>query len=292
MEYRGSETLLALKDLKNAAIYADYVIPIALTELSKEEAFTYLPTILPPSLRDGRQLGSAMARFIEQTKEAVVPIIYQENDRTILKLRYSPQEFSQIYEALVTDVLNTNKEHVDGVVGQLISATPKENIQTGISVKLSGVKAIDVSQTRWEHILDFRQDVQSVAALKRLRKFIFDDFEGKSDDYIRDTILAKIDEHDRVVKKHGFDLIASSLETILSRDSALVTLASICTSSFIGADWSTAMLTGAAVELGQLSLSIAKHLKTKSEFNLSDPITYLFEAANLPGAEVMKAKRE
>ena len=80
--------------------------------------------------------------------------------------------------------------------------------ETDISFKIQSLSLIDTSKASWGQIIEIRN-------LKNLRLFFFSNYQDKPGDFVKDDLLKRIDEYDSARKKHGFDLKATSMLTLL-----------------------------------------------------------------------------
>ena len=146
-----------------------------------------------------------------------------------------------------------------------------------ISVTISGLNLIDVENTGWEQIVEFRRDQEAVKDLRRLRTFLFDNFKDKPPDYIENKILTELDKYQNMLKSQGFKTYIGALSSVF--DAKTVTAAGITavTSAFLGEP--LIGLTGAAViEIGKFGVQVAKDLYALREMKRDHPLAYIVKA--------------
>jgi len=119
---------------------------------------------------------------------------------------------------------------------------------------------IDPSKLEWDQILEVRKDKNFKHKLRRFRFMLCDNYQDKDPQYIREHLIMKVLDYEEACKKHGLELIVSSLSQLLDSKSLLGTLGLTATSILMGepAFASTTAITGAILEFGKISLHVAK----------------------------------
>ena len=146
-----------------------------------------------------------------------------------------------------------------------------------ISVTISGLNLIDVAETEWEQIVEFRKDKDAVKDLRRLRTFLFDNFKDKPREYIENKILTELDKYQNMLKSQGFKTFTGAISSVF--DAKTVTAAGVTaiTSAFLGEP--IIGLTGAAViEIGKFGVQVAKDLYALREMKHDHPLAYIVRA--------------
>lgn len=132
--------------------------------------------------------------------------------------------------------------------------------QSGIALSLIGIDVVDPYSLDWDQVLEIRRDRGSLRKLRNFRMFLYRNFDGKSVSYVRDNILKAIEEYENACRKHGIDMIHAAVNSILNSKSLLATSA-LTTSSILSGhpEWaSVTVLSGCAVEIGKLCITMAK----------------------------------
>jgi hypothetical protein len=161
--------------------------------------------------------------------------------------------------------------------GSLLSTNPSVD---DITITLSKMPLIDTSLATWEQILSFRQDQGSMAKLRRLRLFLYDNYLGKSSEYIQESILRDLENYETICRKHGFEFTTGVLSTVLNSKTFLTTGA-ITLAALLFGQASTACIAagiGGALEIGKIALSIARKLHSLAEFRSQHPLAYIVNA--------------
>ncbi len=84
-----------------------------------------------------------------------------------------------------------------------------------VGLTLLDTPLIDTKNADWDQIVEMRADSDAHKKLINLRFFFHDNYQGKPITYIEDDINKRLDAYKHTSKKHGFDLITSSLSTLL-----------------------------------------------------------------------------
>jgi hypothetical protein len=151
-----------------------------------------------------------------------------------------------------------------------------------IEISVIGAKLVDTQKVEWNQIIEFRNDPWAKEKIKRFRLFLYDNYQGKSKDYIEDSLHQKINEYEEACKKHGFELITTTIGSILDSKSAIAFTSIIVASILLGdpALRDVALLSGSAIELGKISLRFAEKKKEIDFFKHNHELAYIFEAKN------------
>jgi hypothetical protein len=142
-----------------------------------------------------------------------------------------------------------------------------------VELTLMQVPLIDTDRLEWEHILDIRRDSKFLLKLRRFRLFINDNYRDKQPDYIRDSLLQKIQDYEEACKRHGISLTISTMSKLLNSKSLLGSLGIAAAAILCGdpAIANASLITGTTIEIGKVSLHIAeKRLELKSKMEDSE----------------------
>ena len=83
-------------------------------------------------------------------------------------------------------------------------------------VSLVNANLIDTSSASWDQIVALRADLESQKKLRRLRRFLTTNYEGKSHSYIEDDLHLRLEDYDATVKKFDFRTKTLVLEAIFT----------------------------------------------------------------------------
>ena len=144
-------------------------------------------------------------------------------------------------------------------------------------VRLSQLSLIDPSKTKWEHIFEFRKDVDSVKKLQKLKLFFYENYSGKDKSYIQDDLLNRLEKYQDTVKDWGFETITSTL-TLLS--TSVSTFGSSLIMALTGQPIERVLTTGICVGIANISLHIAKEKHNLAKIRRDNPLAYIIEAKN------------
>jgi hypothetical protein len=145
-----------------------------------------------------------------------------------------------------------------------------------LEIKLSNIGVIDHSRLDWGQVMEIRKDADSISKLRRLRLFMTEKYNERTADYIRDDLLLRVYDYEQACKKHGLELVISSISKTLDSKSILGTLAASAAST-LATDLTGGILSGIAIQIGQLAINVAeKRLAFESNKNNSE-IAYLMD---------------
>jgi len=295
-----SRTAIALGPTKHSLLYFDYVIPLRLQlDLIADAAERVLPDsieidslplrplwdeILPPNLRSGK----FKTDFLPVIKCFTVSAILNHSDP---QLDYSDRkdfakDFGVEYDTMDDKLYDLTKYLLSKYnLGScpIDDCGPEDyskNQNSDPAIVLSNLQLINVTDTSWEKILEFRKDKTSRQKLRRLRLFAYNNYEGKDQNYIEDDVAQRIEDYNAVVRKWQFETHHSAINTLLGSK----TLAHVLTGSFIAALLGapiTASLTAAsgfALEIGRSLLEIRKRRFELNNALADNPISYIVYA--------------
>jgi hypothetical protein len=291
MTYASTSTIVAFQDTKEAALYSDHVVPIMISDLISSrvsdelQTFEILPTLLPTSLVDPkapRSVHPGVIRYVSQflvTFPQAMGIHELSSGESVADRNRS--ELPALHRE-ITALLGSVSETVTAVHG--IDQTASAGTKTeDVSCQLIGLKLVDVSRTSWRQLVEFREDKACAQSLRNLRIFMQEKFDGKPQQYVRDSLLLAIERHDEAVKRWGFETKTAALESIFSSKSIAALAAGTITIA-LGAPVALGAAAVAAFELGNVSLKIVSKRRGLAEFRRFDPVTYLVSARELAEA--------
>lgn len=147
-----------------------------------------------------------------------------------------------------------------------------------VEVALTGAKLIDSSKAHWEQIYEIRNDSNSQKALRNLRLFVYDNYKGKCSSFIQDDIEKRIDSYHSATQKHGFELVTSSISTLLDAKTVQASLAAgLATGLWGGMDVGIGV--ACAVELGKCTLEVSRKLYPMKSFKDNHELAFIIESS-------------
>jgi hypothetical protein len=224
--FEYSKTALAYFGLKEALLYFPQVIP--LTELvdflhsgvvkgkpkSGKEAVEFYEKVrlellraelLPTELRteeflqDRQHLHDAFARFVTDSLHDAA---------TFLHLRILEDAMRRLGNNHPTIKLIPTVIYPDAVVIE-----DKKRKEEDVTLVISSLKLIDVNKCEWDQLFEFRKDPGAMDKLRRLRLFAYENFTGKSRDFIEDKLLVSLRDYEIAVKEWGFTTSSAAINT-------------------------------------------------------------------------------
>lgn len=298
MSYTSKSTIVAFQDTKEAALYSSYVVPIMISdliphgELDELETFEILPKLLPISLVDPKSPRSVHPDVIDYVAQFLVTfpqaigILGIANGETLQQRKL--QELPKLHKKIAT-LLDSVSDVVTAVHGNDQSASLEPKLED-ISCQLIGLKLIDVNKMSWRQLMEFREDKEAAKALRNLRLFMQEKFDGKSSSFVFDSLNTAIEKHDEAVKRWGFETKTAVLESIFSSKSFSALTAGTITIA-LGVPIIPVAALAAAFEIGSVSMKIVNKRRGLAEFRRFDPVTYLVSARDLIKASPLRQER-
>lgn len=273
MEYRKNLIALSWGDHKQCALFFDWVYPgLGEEGLIPEELF-------PPStqgqlqtektLRDlsGRQARNLAADGL--IPGAIVSPAFAESFLQKLYAFTAGQFFSK-YGFSVVPVFNSYSD---------IESFLSEEKAGALEIVISNIELIDTSKAEWKQILEFRNDKEAKRKLCKFRLFLYENYVGKSKDYIEDHLQQKIEDYEKASKEHGFKLKDGMLLSLLESKSFLGSTSLGVFGILTGEFTITAVaLAPSAIELGKIGIKIRKAKRAIQSFKDNHELAYIFEA--------------
>lgn len=293
--YKKASTVFAFSDVIMAALFFEYVVPLTTYIIdfnSSLEDVVYLKTpkykvidsikgkallytlteITHPSLLDSNGIGFSndYLNFIIH----LLPFLIADPVSSVGDKVKMGEAFLKSVKKLIISI----GEPID-----MIGSPDIKNYSDieDLCISLKNLDLIDTTKITWNQVLEFRKDRESKQKLRNLRLFLYENYKGKSKNYVEDSILKKIDEYNRVVRKWGMETTEAALNIVFSSKSAIALWAAAFAGSLVGGTSPVTALVGLTFEFGLIGLEISKKMRELTEFKLNDPVSYIIDIKNL-----------
>jgi hypothetical protein len=130
-------------------------------------------------------------------------------------IQFDPNAFAQ-YQSFVDDY--GLREYPFCTVPQLADQLGQQDDE--LSLTIASLRLIDANQATLQQLLEFRKDPEAKTKLRRFRLFAYENYSGKSRDFIEDDIHKRLADYDDTVKKWGFETKTAAFTSLI--DSKLV----------------------------------------------------------------------
>jgi hypothetical protein len=278
MKFQSENTALAWSDAKSAALYFDRVFPVRIEELQyldEKDPIFYktLQKLLPESLTNSKTptgLAEAVTHYVadyfyifpEAFGVANPAASVEDRERHVPEMTTS---FSKLLQASgVTDF---------AVYGEkLIPVSGTSNADPCLI--LSELSLIDTNRLSWRHVLEFREDVDSVAKLRRLRRFIYETYDGKPESFIKEDIEERIEKYNETTRLWGFPLAKGLLEISLTGEVAAA-VGAVLGMVVFGAPLAVAAAAGGTIAIGKAALTVAQRKREIELEKERNPVAYI-----------------
>jgi hypothetical protein len=274
---------------KKAALYFDYVVPLYFSPARIPGGAAR--SILPPyiinqqssgNLKEYIELMAAYMMVVKMYPEGVSALSYDDPNVETLdfdgwkidKWDYDLyvnklDAFFRKYGLFEAPILMPEAEDVE-----------RESGYDNVNLTLSELRLVDASKASWDQILSFRKDRTSTQKLRKLKTFFHKNYTGKPKAFIEDDINARIEDYECVIKDWGFETKISAFSLLLSSKTLAATACGTLASTVFQAPTIAAItaISGACVELGKVSLYIARRRYGLQKILRDNPFGYIIEA--------------
>lgn len=292
---RYSTTAISITHLKEALLYFDAVIPVNLVAEAVREGWrqqvpveefrldvflpskTLLNEMLPPDLRDNgwfrerlRKANVAMQNLLVRTHQPKKNET-EENDLEIVEGVAKWMVYRVVDDFGLTDV--------PIIVPARMVKSASDN-DADVAISLASLNLIDAESATWEQLLEFRRDAEARAKLRRLRLFAYENYSGKSKQFIEDDLLTRINDYHEAVRKWRFDCKSGIFTALLNSKLVQGGLGVSVLSSLCHEPLAAIASAGGAVvlELGRTLLEIRKQQFTLRDLMRTNPVSYIADA--------------
>lgn len=287
MEYGNLNTLVCIDNTKDACLYFNEVIPLNLGHIipwegnGDLEAHQILQKILPNALLDASKpfgVTSPILSYIEAYVNVFPESIGIESPSEE-EIKKRVKHFFPLLMQKKDELFSSLMKPVNTIFGTSKSQDQVEDP----ALILTGLKLIDTSQIQWRQIIEIREDKESIAKLRRLRTFIYQNYNDKPISYIQDDLLNRIEIYETTSKQLGLKTVDSSLKIIFNSGTVIAntvaTIASIIYNEPIAISLSLGV--SSAFFLGNVGLEFRSYKRDLFKFKQENPITYLIDIKGL-----------
>ncbi|MBN1506451.1 MAG: hypothetical protein JW955_06375 [Sedimentisphaerales bacterium] len=282
-----SNTAVAFGDLKNTALYFDYVIPVFFAadvvrdEYEALEFLTQKQELLPPEFSARQESANRPLAVNSATCYMMLKLWIKRHGGKPEISGLSAEQYEGIereaacqYFSFVGD-FNLKECPVASATGAT-SAWMDEEEETVPSpvVTLADMKLVDGSRLKWEHLVEFRCDKEAQDRLRRLRLFAYQNYAGRSRSYIEDDILTRVADYDSTVRKWGFETVTGALSLVLNSKLTVSVIAGGFLTTLFGQP-GAALLAGAVIELGHVGIEVGKQGFALRKIVNDNPVSFI-----------------
>jgi len=296
MPYQHESNVISLGDTKQAALYFDRVI---IVDPAEQMGIYGLP-----------EFGKGAYNLISNNKITQEDLLnynnlFQEYRQTVELPGFS---FSRV-ENSDNFISNTRKKLIEGYInddtlpnGNTIrnalnnfaaqlginnysvllpsrysdtSSTPATD--DDLTLTLSNIQLINTDKTSWQQILELRKDTDSLKKLRNLKLFMQSNYQGKGKEFIEDDFAKRSDDYNNMCKDHGLETCISAFSVILDAKHLQTAIAGGVAATLLGGPI-TGLGAAACLELGHISLEVAKRKYAFSKLKRDHELAYIIDA--------------
>jgi len=288
MEYNPSQTIACIDSTKDACLYFDNVIPLNLGHIipwkgnGEPEAHEILHQVLPKELLNQSQplgLSPYVLSYIDAYVN-VFPIAIGVPQGSKEEMDKRARHFFPILIQRQNDLFESLSESIDAVFGASTSQF-ETSVQEPAFI-LTNLKLIDTSELSWHHLLEIKRDKESLSKLRRLRTFIYQNYENQPLSFIEDDLLNRIESYETSAKHLGLRTTDSAFKIAFNSGSLFASAAATIFSAYSGTPTTIplSLAIGSAFMLGNIGLELRSLKRETYKFKQDDPITYIVENKN------------
>jgi hypothetical protein len=278
---------------KVAALYYDRILPlpgqtahVKQTAELLEMPDRFISSLLAESPDGCRQMLDTLNETVLQGDPERLDRACQKMGSAIPMFRDKGERL--IYKACCECHIAQNMELV---VSELptaeIGARPNGKAATSVLVNLINLNLVDAESASWDQILALRADPAALAAMQRLRNFLFSDCRTLGPAELQDRIGSLVHEYDSKAKKHSFETRAAPCEVLLNSQAFVKALGAGALAAAISqlvhlhpASLSLATMGGASFVFDVAKAAIVRRraLLDENIFISSHPLNWVFMA--------------
>jgi len=279
---KRTRTIIAVDAVKDAALYADWVVPLGL--LSEENQPDDVPMrilferLLPAEVKRNTKYMSVLQECLQKPSDMINDFEHLTSDDQRNKLNQLRKEQGFTIGYLSGEVWSRNKDSLAFLQRPSLEHSDELAPDPFVTSMLR-LDLIDTSKLRWNDVFAVREDPQVHRKVRRLRLLFEEDYAGKPSSYIEDDINRRIEDYYDVIRDWRFETRTGILEQLLSSKAFPSLLAGSVAAFLVGSPLVAAAGTvaGASIEFGKATLEYAKrkHNLNKTIRNL--PVGYLID---------------
>ncbi|MDJ0641580.1 MAG: hypothetical protein QNJ15_02075 [Erythrobacter sp.] len=157
----------------------------------------------------------------------------------------------------------------------------KANDSQRFYASLAGLELIDPEKTSWKQVVEFREDQLARNALRDLRLFFQENFDGKSKAYIEDSLAQKIERYEEARKLWGFETAQRSLSVLFNEKSVIASSVGSIAAHTVGGSLLAAAGVGGVIALGGVALELGRVYIDQRRARIKSPVRYLSNLKSL-----------
>jgi hypothetical protein len=162
--------------------------------------------------------------------------------------RECAKSFSETYGIPVAVICTSEKER-DNLY--------KEGDRKVVVSILSDLEIVDEGKLTWQQVIEFRKDKKSLQKYRRLLHWLDKEMVGKSQAFIEDDIVQKLEDYESALEKHGLKTVLGTIEEVL--DGKYLLGASGIVGSFSIAGYpGLGVLAGAGLMVGKMAVKLGQ----------------------------------
>lgn len=295
------KTAVSFVNAKETALYFDYVIPLNLgmdvawfmalrnrePDLAEMFPAQLGSELLPPEYRGDQRFGKQLVKVNCAMFDATLDLV---------KLRSELPPDVAFPSRNLLDERATSKVHEDALhkINELMGNYDLHSFAVDVpeiflhddpvgqdaSVALTSMQLVDIKGAPWDHILEFRRSPEAVSKLRRLRLFVYENYQGKDSEYVKDDILQRVWDYEQTIAEWGFETRRGVVAALLSSPFVRGAVAGSFVSSLLGQPLAAILSAagGIALEVGSIVLELKRRSFELQGIVRENPIVFISDA--------------
>jgi hypothetical protein len=272
-------TAVSIGDLKNGMLYFDKLIPVVFSvDFAKELANKDINVFGDVLQKVGKEFFPFEMMTDKNFADDLIELnLSGYNMFSKLLINHfnlpkkipgvSSKQYDKLEDTFAINYFNFINKHnlgdfplVSAKNNNIASLPDNDDTSKPAILTLANLKLIDASNASWEQIIELRKDPTAKIKLRKLRLFAYENYNGKSKNYIEDDIHSKIYEYENTAKKFGLEIFQATMNNVIgSKMFTGVVTGSILSTIFAAPPISIITASaGAIIELGQITLEFKK----------------------------------
>lgn len=164
---------------------------------------------------------------------------------------------------------------------------PQDSTNAEPMIVVSGLNVIDVDRISWDAIAELRKDKHSLARLRRLRQFVYENYSGKDASFVRDDLLSRIHEYEEVTRTWRIETVLGSLGAALHSKTTIGAFAGSAAAVLAGAPVAALVAGGGGLvlEAGKIAVEMGKRELQLRKSLADNPVSYIANLSKRTGQQ-------
>jgi len=153
--------------------------------------------------------------------------------------------------------------------------------QLAFEAALNNINIVNAENLSWDHIIEFRQDSESLRKYRDLKIWFQQGINASSVSEATDIIAAKIDNYEWALKKHGMETLKGALTMLLDYKNAGISASAITGGTVLAGSLGGAIAGGLVIAGQTTAWLMERHIQKKEIIRGNDKeIAFIYDINN------------